>query len=87
MMQELRADSVSIDFLRQSLAVDNAMIIGSPTTILVKLKCQYQLYRQQQFLAHVDTGALPYELVKNNIAILANTIAPQLRAFIAEASV
>ncbi|KEY59215.1 LLM class flavin-dependent oxidoreductase [Serratia sp. DD3] len=87
MMKELRADSTSIDFLRHSLAIDNAMMIGSADTILAKMKYQYQLYRQQQFLAHVDTGALPFALVKNNIDVLATVIAPQFRAFIARESV
>ncbi|AHG20458.2 luciferase [Chania multitudinisentens RB-25] len=82
MMRELRSDSASIDFLHHSLAVDNAMMIGSPKTILAKMKYQYQLYRQQQFLAHVDTGALPPDLVKNNIEVLANVIAPEFRSFI-----
>ncbi len=44
MMRELRSDSVPIDFLRQSLAIDNAMMIGSPATIIEKLKYQYRLY-------------------------------------------
>jgi len=83
MMNELRSDSVPIDFLYQSLAVDNAMMIGAPETILAKMKYQYQLYQQQQFLAHVDTGALPFALVQNNIDVLANVIAPAFRSFIA----
>lgn len=83
MMRELRSDSVPVDFLRQSLAVDNAMMIGAPETILAKLKHQYQLYGQQQFLAHVDTGALPFAMVQNNIDVLAHVIAPELRSFIA----
>lgn len=86
MMRELRSDSVSIDFLRHSLAINNAMMIGSPETILAKMKYQYQLYRQQQFLAHVDTGALPFALVQNNIEVLANVIAPAFRSFIARES-
>lgn len=87
MMRELRSDSVSIDFLRHSLAVENAMMIGSPETILAKMKYQYQLYKQQQFLAHVDTGALPFALIQNNIEVLANEIAPAFRSFIATDSV
>lgn len=83
MMNELRSDSVPKEFLRRSLAVDNAMMIGSPATIIEKLKYQYRLYKQQQFLAHVDTGALPEPLVRNNIDVLANIIAPEIRSFVA----
>ncbi|MFC0228670.1 LLM class flavin-dependent oxidoreductase [Serratia aquatilis] len=82
MMNELRSDSVPKEFLRRSLAVDNAMMIGSPATIIEKLKYQYRLYKQQQFLAHVDTGALPEPLVRNNIDVLANIIAPEIRSFV-----
>ncbi|BAN48874.1 LLM class flavin-dependent oxidoreductase [Metapseudomonas resinovorans] len=86
MMKELRANSVPIEFLRESLDVSNAMMIGSAQTIIDKLKYQYRLYRQQQFLAHVDTGALPAELVSNNIDVLAKVIAPEIRAFVTKES-
>ncbi|WON77657.1 LLM class flavin-dependent oxidoreductase [Serratia sp. UGAL515B_01] len=86
MTKELRSDSVPKEFLHRSLAIDNAMMIGSPATIIEKLKYQYRLYKQQQFLAHVDTGALPEALVKNNIDVLANIIAPEIRSFVADES-
>ncbi|MDF0606247.1 LLM class flavin-dependent oxidoreductase [Neisseriaceae bacterium TC5R-5] len=82
MMRELRSDSVPIDFLYRSLARENAMMIGSPDTIIAKLKHQYQLYKQQRFLAHVDTGALPEYLIRNNIHVLANIISPAIKQFV-----
>lgn len=82
MMKELRSDSVPIEFLRRSLAIEDAMMIGSPATIIAKLKYQHRLYRQQRFLAHVDTGALPDQLIRRNIDLLAKVIAPEIRSFV-----
>lgn len=82
MMKELRSDSVPIDFLYQSLDIENSLMIGSTETIIDKLKYQYSLYQQQGFLAHVDTGAIPEKSIMNNIEVLAKEISPEVKKYI-----
>lgn len=82
MMKELRSDSVPIDFLYESLDVENSLMIGSAETIINKLKYQYSLYQQQGFLAHVDTGAIPEKSIMNNIEVLAKEISPEIKRYV-----
>lgn len=65
----------------QSKDTRDALMVGSPQEIIEKLLYQYELFGQQRFLAQIDFGGVPLDLIKKNIELIATEIMPTVKKY------
>ncbi len=60
------------------------MLIGTVDSIVEKILYQYDMYQHDRLLLQLDIGGMDFETVKRQIEIVANEIAPRVKAAIKE---
>lgn len=63
-----------------TLSIRNAMLVGSPETIIDKILYQYDMYQHDRLMIQLDLGGMPFSEVKKNIEILGEEILPVVKA-------
>jgi alkanesulfonate monooxygenase SsuD/methylene tetrahydromethanopterin reductase-like flavin-dependent oxidoreductase (luciferase family) len=63
----------------QLASPQGCLFVGSPQEIIDKILYEYELFGHQRFLAQIDIGGQPYELVANSIELLATDVLPVVR--------
>ena len=61
------------------LDMRNAMIIGSPETVINKLVYQYEVYKHDRHLLQIDLGGMPYDQIITTIETLGRVIVPEVK--------
>jgi alkanesulfonate monooxygenase SsuD/methylene tetrahydromethanopterin reductase-like flavin-dependent oxidoreductase (luciferase family) len=56
-----------------------ALFVGSVEEIVDKILMEYQLFGHQRYMAQLDIGGLPFEMVKESIELLAAEVIPAVR--------
>lgn len=65
------------------LDIRNAMLVGSPETIINKIVYQYENYKHDRHLLQLDLGGMPFETISKTIKILGETVIPEVKRRIA----
>jgi probable LLM family oxidoreductase len=60
-----------------------ALAVGSPEEVAEKILFEYDLFRNQRFLAQVSVGATPHAQIMHAIELLGTRVAPAVRSEIA----
>lgn len=60
--------------------MDGALFVGEPNEIVDKILQQQELFGLTRFVAHMDVGGPPHELIMKSIELLGTVVAPQVRA-------
>jgi alkanesulfonate monooxygenase SsuD/methylene tetrahydromethanopterin reductase-like flavin-dependent oxidoreductase (luciferase family) len=60
-------------------APDGPLFVGSPEEIVAKLRYGYSLFGQQRYLAQIDIGGQPFEMVARTVELLATKVLPAVR--------
>lgn len=64
---------------RTALDIRNVLLVGSAETIIEKMVYQYQTYGNERHMLQLDIGGLPYADVKEQIRIVGEVIAPEVK--------
>ncbi|QIK70734.1 LLM class flavin-dependent oxidoreductase [Erysipelothrix sp. HDW6C] len=70
----------SMELMADSIDVRQAMLVGSPQTIVDKILYQYDLYQHDRLMIQLDMGGIPFDEVSRQIKVLAEEIIPAVRA-------
>lgn len=57
----------------------DVMNIGSPEEIVDKILYQYELFGHQRYIGQIDFGGVPFDILKRNIDIIGEKIAPEVK--------
>jgi probable LLM family oxidoreductase len=68
-----------------SLALQGALLVGSPQEVIDKILYQHQLFRHQRFLMQLSVGTMPHLGVMRAIELLGSVVAPVVRRESAQA--
>lgn len=61
-----------------------ALMIGSPQQVIEKILYQHELYGHQRYIAQIDFGGLPFELLAKNIELIGTEILPAIKKYTAK---
>lgn len=59
----------------------DVMNIGSPEEIVDKILYQYELFGHQRYIGQIDFGGVPFDILKRNIDIIGEKIAPEVKKY------
>lgn len=59
----------------------DVMNIGSPEEIIDKILYQYELFGHQRYIGQIDFGGVPFDILKRNIDIIGEKIAPEVKKY------
>lgn len=59
----------------------DVMNIGSPQEIVDKILYQYELFGHQRYIGQIDFGGVPFDILKRNIEIIGEKIAPEVKKY------
>lgn len=62
----------------------NVMNIGSPQQIIEKILYQHELFGHQRYIAQMDFGGVPFELLAKNIELIGTEILPAIKKYTAQ---
>ena len=62
----------------------DVMNIGSPQQIIEKILYQYELFGHQRYIAQMDFGGVPFELLAKNIELIGTEILPAIKKYTAQ---
>jgi len=62
----------------------NVMNIGSPQQIIEKILYQHELFSHQRYIAQMDFGGVPFELLAKNIELIGTEILPAIKKYTAQ---
>lgn len=57
------------------------MNIGSPQQIIEKILAQHELFGHQRYIAQMDFGGVPFDVLMKNVEIIGNEILPAIRKY------
>lgn len=57
----------------------DVMNIGSPEEIVDKILYQHELFGHQRYIGQIDFGGVPFDILKRNIDIIGEKIAPEVK--------
>ncbi|MBG9984617.1 LLM class flavin-dependent oxidoreductase [Aerococcaceae bacterium DSM 111022] len=57
------------------------MNIGSPQQIVEKILSQHELFGHQRYIAQMDFGGVPFDVLMKNVEIIGNEILPAIRKY------
>ncbi|WP_429948316.1 hypothetical protein IGJ55_003169 [Enterococcus sp. AZ170] len=63
----------------QSQDTRDTLMVGGVNEIIEKMLYQYELYGHQRFMAQIDFGGVPLDLVKKNIELIATKVMPEVK--------
>lgn len=63
----------------QMTSLKEALFVGSPEQIVDKILYQYKLLGHTRFMAQLDIGGLPFDLVATSLELLATKVIPEVR--------
>lgn len=76
------SDTLLKDDYEQLIGLETSLLVGDPERIIDKLLNQYEIFKNNRFMIHLDFGGIPYTKVAKAIELLATRIAPELRSSI-----
>lgn len=68
----------------QAADMRSVINVGSPQEIIEKILYQHEQFGHQRYLAQMDFGGMPFELLVKNIEIIGTEILPAIRKYTAE---
>lgn len=68
----------------QAADMRSVINVGSPQEIIEKILYQHEQFGHQRYLAQMDFGGMPFELLVKNIEIIGAEILPAIRKYTAE---
>lgn len=68
----------------QSQDSRDTLMVGGVNEIIEKMLYQYELYGHQRFMAQIDFGGVPLDLVKKNIELIATKVMPEVKKYTRE---
>jgi probable LLM family oxidoreductase len=70
--------------LQAEMALDGALVAGSPQQVLEKILFQHEIFQHQRFLLQLSVGTTPHDKVMRAIELFGTRVAPAVRAEIAK---
>ncbi len=64
---------------QSALDIRNAILVGSPETIINKIVYQYEVYRHERHLFQLDLGGMSYDMIEEQINIISKDIMPEVK--------
>lgn len=64
------------------LPAKEALFVGSPNEIVEKILLQHEMFGHHRFLAQMDIGGLPYDMVAKSLELFAIKVVPEVRKHI-----
>lgn len=64
---------------RSALDIRNALLVGSPETIIEKIVYQYETYGHVRHMFQLDIGGMPFADVERQIKVIGEVIAPEVK--------
>lgn len=65
----------------QSSDYRDVMNVGSPQEIVEKILYQHELFQHQRYVAQIDFGGMPFEMLRKNIELIATKIMPDVKKY------
>lgn len=65
----------------QGMDVREVMNIGSPDQIVEKILMQHEMFGHQRYIAQIDFGGVPFDMLAKNIELIATEILPKVRKY------
>ena len=72
--------NVSRETYDKRATADGPLFVGSPQEIIDKISWEHELFGHQRYIAQVDIGGQPYEMVARTIELLGGKVAPAVRS-------
>lgn len=68
-------------FFAQAGDTRDAMVVGSPQQVIEKILYQYELFGHQRYLAQMDFGGVPFDMLMRNLDILGSKVLPEVQKY------
>jgi len=78
-MSKNGSDVLLIDDYKHLVRPETALLVGDPELIIEKILKQYEMFRNDRFMIHLDIRGIPYTKLARAIELLATRVAPALR--------
>ncbi|WP_219838548.1 LLM class flavin-dependent oxidoreductase [Paenibacillus sp. R14(2021)] len=82
-LQLINGANYSKQHFAQGVNLRDAMMVGTPESIVEKLLYQYELYGHQRFIAQMDVGGVPFEQLMKSVEVIGSKILPAIRKYTA----
>ena len=56
-----------------------SLLVGSPTTVIEKIKYIRSIFQNTRFLAQMSVGPMPHQQIMRSIELFGNVVAPAIR--------
>ncbi|WP_086445285.1 LLM class flavin-dependent oxidoreductase [Candidatus Enterococcus lemimoniae] len=82
--EAIRGGTYPKQHFAQSQDSRDTLMVGGVNEIIEKMLYQYELYGHQRFMAQIDFGGVPLDLVKKNIELIATKVMPEVKKYTRE---
>ncbi len=82
--EAIRGGTYPKQHFAQSQDSRDTLMVGGVNEIIEKMLYQYELYGHQRFMAQIDFGGVPLDLVKKNIELIATKVTPEVKKYTRE---
>ncbi len=71
---------MQFDLMRQK---ENSLIVGSPQEVIDKILYEYDLFKNDRFLAQMTVGPIDHKKLLRSIELFGTVVAPAVKKYIA----